>query len=217
MPDDNTKSFKKLALHLDKMPIGYPATESGVEIKILQELFTPIEAEIASVIDFAPKTASEMYQRIQNLGISEKELEKKLDEMYFKGLINRGVRTIGEKEAKLFSLAPLLTGIYEYQVDKLTSEFLEYFEQYMQEAFWTENLKTKIPRLRTIPIEKSITLEKNVSTYDELRNLIDNSGSLISVANCVCKQAEDMRGNPCKKTDMREHCFQFRSAAKSYV
>ena len=39
--------YKKLALHLDNTPSGYPATESGVELRILKQLFTREEAELA--------------------------------------------------------------------------------------------------------------------------------------------------------------------------
>ena len=39
--------YRKLQQHLDKMPVGYPATESGIEIKILEHLFNPDQAEIA--------------------------------------------------------------------------------------------------------------------------------------------------------------------------
>ena len=36
--------YRKLQQHLDRMPVGFPATESGVEIRILRQLFTPEEA-----------------------------------------------------------------------------------------------------------------------------------------------------------------------------
>jgi hypothetical protein len=31
--------YRQLQQHLDKMPIGYPSTKSGVEIRILKRLF----------------------------------------------------------------------------------------------------------------------------------------------------------------------------------
>ncbi len=209
--------FKKLALHLDKMPVGYPPTESGVEIKLLQCLFTPIEAEIGSVLNFAPDSIKKIQKRVKHLDLSLEKLENILDEMYFKGLINRGMRIEEGEEVKFYSSAPLAIGFFEYQVNKLTPEFVEYFEKYYEEAFMDEFNKARIPQLRTIPIEKSITVEQNVSTYDELRTIIENSDGVISVANCVCRQAEDLKGDPCKKTEMRELCFQFRSAAKTYL
>jgi hypothetical protein len=39
--------YRKLQLHLDKYPIGYPATDSGVELEILRLFFTEDEAKIA--------------------------------------------------------------------------------------------------------------------------------------------------------------------------
>ncbi len=39
--------YRKLQRYLDSLPIDYPETESGVEIRILKSLFTPQEAEIA--------------------------------------------------------------------------------------------------------------------------------------------------------------------------
>jgi hypothetical protein len=36
--------YLKLAKHLDNLPAGFPATDSGVELRILKRLFTPQEA-----------------------------------------------------------------------------------------------------------------------------------------------------------------------------
>ena len=33
--------YQNLARHLDNLPAGFPATKSGVEIRILKRLFTP--------------------------------------------------------------------------------------------------------------------------------------------------------------------------------
>jgi len=42
--------YRNLQLHLDNFPIGFPATESGVEIEILKFFFTPLEAMIGYCI-----------------------------------------------------------------------------------------------------------------------------------------------------------------------
>jgi len=44
---NNGDVYRKLQQYLDTLPIDYPETESGVEIRILKHLFTPQEAEIA--------------------------------------------------------------------------------------------------------------------------------------------------------------------------
>ncbi|RTZ98565.1 MAG: 4Fe-4S ferredoxin, partial [Deltaproteobacteria bacterium] len=42
-----TDIYEKLARHLDHLPAGFPATESGVELRILRRLFSEEEAGIA--------------------------------------------------------------------------------------------------------------------------------------------------------------------------
>jgi len=44
---ESHKVYKKLQKHLDKQPIGFPATASGVERRILREVFTVKEADLA--------------------------------------------------------------------------------------------------------------------------------------------------------------------------
>ena len=39
--DTESRVYRELQQHLDKSPVGYPATESGVDIKLLEFLFTP--------------------------------------------------------------------------------------------------------------------------------------------------------------------------------
>ena len=78
--------YQKLARHLDNLPAGFPATETGVEIRILKRLFTPKEAEIAMSLGMMPETASAIAERVK---MDEKELEPMLRDMSLKGLIYR--------------------------------------------------------------------------------------------------------------------------------
>ena len=38
--------YEKVAQVLDTLPNGYPATDSGVEIRLLEKIFTPEEADL---------------------------------------------------------------------------------------------------------------------------------------------------------------------------
>ena len=38
--------------HLDSQAVGFPATRTGAEIKILKHIFTPEEAEIATCLTY---------------------------------------------------------------------------------------------------------------------------------------------------------------------
>ena len=46
------------------MPNGFPATESGVELKLLERIFTPEEAEIALKIRPIPETVESIAERL---------------------------------------------------------------------------------------------------------------------------------------------------------
>ncbi len=39
--------YRRLQQHLDRMPVGFPPTASGVELRILRRLFSPEDAELA--------------------------------------------------------------------------------------------------------------------------------------------------------------------------
>lgn len=205
--------YRELQKHLDKMPVGYPATESGVEIRILKHLFSPEQAELALYLTYQPLPLKKIYRRAKKLGINIEELEKKLDEMYDKGIINYGK----SGEEKFYANAPLAIGMYEYQLNSLTEDFVKDIYQYFEEAFIHEYNKSGIPQLRTIPIEQSLAPEQTVSTYDDLRSIIENIGEPIAVAECICRQAKDLISEPCKKTDLRHICFSFRRAAENYL
>ena len=47
--------YEKLRERLDMFPQGFPRTESGVEMKILRELFTPEEAQIMLFLRPSPE------------------------------------------------------------------------------------------------------------------------------------------------------------------
>ena len=56
--------YEKLREHLDSLPTGYPKTQSGVELKILQKLFTQEEAEMACQLKLVPETAEQVAERL---------------------------------------------------------------------------------------------------------------------------------------------------------
>lgn len=205
--------YRDLQKRLDKLPIGFPATESGVEIRILKHLFTPEEAKIAAQLSMIPEPISRIHKRMGKSDVPIQELERVLDHMVDKGSIMASKKD-GEK---LYSNAMLAVGMYEFQVERLTKDFAKDWLQYLNEAFAKENTRTKIPQLRTIPIEKSIPQEYHVGSYDDIRQITENTKVPIVVANCICRQAKDIIGESCTKTDLRETCFLFGDAAQQYL
>ncbi len=208
--------YRELQESLDKQPIGFPATESGVEIRILKHLFTPKKALVASILGHIPKSLMEINAALKNITSSLRIVEKYLDEMYLDGLIRRTIKKNEKVPIKFYSSAPLVVGFYEFQLNKLTEDFARDVDEYMKGNFWEEVNKTKIPQLRTIPVGIALGVEGNVATYDDMRSIIENCGDLIVVNKCICRVKMDMLGKSCKRTDLRETCFTFRALAKNY-
>ncbi|MFW9917852.1 MAG: hypothetical protein ACFFGZ_19805 [Candidatus Thorarchaeota archaeon] len=78
--------YEKLREHLDRLPVGFSKTESGVEIGILKKIFEPEEAEIAIHLQPEPETIEDFCQRT---GISMERAEHMLEKMAKKGQIFR--------------------------------------------------------------------------------------------------------------------------------
>lgn len=218
MEQENIDYYRELQKHLDKMPVGFPPTESGIEIKILKHLFTPEQVKIALKLNFMADPLKKVYRRLKNTGFSMEEIEKKLDEMYFGGLINRGVVKEGEAETKYYAIAPVIVGFFEYQLDRLTPEFFEMAHEYLDNTFFKEEYnKTGIPQLRVVPIEEAINVEQTIAQYDNLGNLLEIMGKPIGLMECICRKGKDLLGDPCKKTKLRENCLTFRTGARSFI
>ncbi len=205
--------YRKLQQKLDELPIGFPPTESGVEIKILEYLFTPEEAQIALKLEMFLFPVDKISKKLKGLDLKPADLEAKLDEMTVKGSINRIIRRNGQK---LYGLAFLAIGIFEFQIDRLTKEFYQLFREYLEEAFRDEILSTRIPQLRTVPIEGAITPDLPIMPYDRVREIITNDDREIVVAECICKKGQDLVGKPCKVTKEREICLIFGSSSRRF-
>ena len=59
-------TYLKLRDFLDKLPTGFPTTESGLELKILKKLFTPEQAKIAMKLRTTPERVPAIALRFGN-------------------------------------------------------------------------------------------------------------------------------------------------------
>jgi ferredoxin len=206
-----TDIYRELQRHLDGLPIGYPATELGVEIRILRQLFTPEEARVAVALTMMPEPLERIHKRMGRAAPSPEQLRQMLDAMVGKGIVLASTRD----EKTYYRNAMLAVGMYELQVERLTEQLARDIDEYLGGAFGEEMYRTRIPQLRTIPIEESVRApdKYSLASYDEIRQVIEEAGTPIAVANCVCRQSKDLLGQSCHATDLRETCLQFRGWA----
>ncbi|MFX0086205.1 MAG: 4Fe-4S ferredoxin, partial [Candidatus Hodarchaeota archaeon] len=57
--------YERLREHLNNLPVGFPNTDSGVEIRILKRLFTEKEAEMACKLSPLPATVHDIAEQIE--------------------------------------------------------------------------------------------------------------------------------------------------------
>ncbi len=209
-----TEVYRKLQRHLDRMPIGYPATQSGVEVNLLKLIFTPREAQIATHLDYKHKTVDQIFETAQAEVGSKEELIRILDGIVSKGGISRRER---DNQWQYAVLPLALWGMYEHQLKRLAPDFLMNFGQYVQKEFGYELARSGVPKMRVIPVEESITAEQAIATYDELRYLIEQAGDQIAIQECICRKVMDLQGKPCQSTERREVCMSFGDLAELYV
>jgi Pyruvate/2-oxoacid:ferredoxin oxidoreductase delta subunit len=203
--------YRRLQKHLDALPVGLPETPSGVELRILRRLFTPEEAEVALGLSAIPEPVEKIRRRLS--GRTAQELERILDRMVAKGAIFGTARD----GSKRYSRAPLVIGMYEAQVDRLTKELQQDFEQYSREGLATALLSGKTKQMRTVPLHARFVPERLVGRYDDARRLIQEGRGPWAARNCVCRQGKDLLGEPCRQTEARRVCLMIGGAARSSV
>ena len=200
--------YRKLAEHLDTLPQRFPTnTGTGLELKVLQHIFSPEEAEMAIQLKPMPETAADIAERI---GKDTVKTEAFLMNMSKKGQILR----LGKPGAHKFMAAPFMVGIMEFQIKRFTKEMvedIEAFEPILMKHTW---MKGKTRELRTIPIDKTVVNNTEVMPYESAEAIIKSS-KFISVADCMCRKVSEVKGEPCDRP--LEVCLQFGGASRFYV
>jgi ferredoxin len=181
--------YRKLAQVLDTLPNGFPATESGVEIKLLEKTFEPEEAMLFTKMRLSYETAAQIAARN---GLAEDGLEEKLARMWRRGL----VMGVDFGTVKLFRMIPWIFGIYEFQLNRMDREFAELMEEYSP-AFSQVMMGHKPQLMQVLPIEKEIPSGQEALPYQRVSAIIEK-GQSFAVADCICKKERGLLDHPCR-------------------
>lgn len=205
--------YRRLQQHLDNMPVGFPATESGVELRVLKHLFSPEEAELACHLSALPEPLEKIHRRAKKTGLGLAETRVSLKRMARKGAILR-TRVKGKPH---YSKAMLAIGMFEFQANRLTKDFYTDVKEYMEGEFGKAFHTTKTSQMRTIPINEDVLPERQIGTYDRARDLVGASKGPFAVLNCICRQGMDLQGQPCRQTEIRETCLLMGTSARDWI
>lgn len=182
--------YRRLAQTLDALPQGFPATSSGVELRLLAKIFAPEEALLASVMRLNREPASAIAARA---GVDADTAYRTLKTMARKGQIRAG-----RKEGQMvFGLMPFAVGFYEEQLPRMDRELAELFEQYYHQA---QGAITRYapPMHRVIPVEEAIPTGVEIYPYEQATELLENAKAW-GVRACICRVQQKLVGKGCDR------------------
>lgn len=199
--------FRELQQRLDAYSLGFPATDSGIELDILRHLFSEQNAAMFLTMTRMLETPESVAQRLDR---PADEVAAHLEDMARKGLLFR----LEKGGAVRYGAVPFVHGLLEFQITRLDSKLAEMVDRYLNEGFGDAVVQSADYFLRTIPVQKSIDVTHHVASYEDACEIL-NSRGLIVVTDCICRKRQSLADQGCGKP--LEACFMFGSMAQYYL
>jgi electron transport complex protein RnfB len=180
--------YRRLAQRLDAIPNGFPATASGVELKLLAKIFTPEQAALAAEMRLSYEPADAIAART---GADPRTTYRAL-----KGMARQGLIYAARGEGQLnFRLMPFVFGIYEFQLPRLDRELAELFEAYFHETRGG-SVYGAPPIHRVIPVEEAVSASVEIYPYESASALLEGAKAW-AVRDCICRVQKRLLGEGC--------------------
>ena len=201
--------YKRLADHLSKVGMGYP--EGDALLEMLQENFSPREAEVAmalptGLIPLFPATVEEIAGRI---AIERGELESALERLAARGLLYSGKTSTGAKGYALLHVGfgfPQ-TFFWKGEDSPHARKMALLTAKYFNRKVTLEAYGGKTKQYRYIPVEKSIKAELQAVFPTRLMQQVIEAAERIAVAHCPCRISYRLAGRGCEHPT--EVCLKF--------
>jgi Na+-translocating ferredoxin:NAD+ oxidoreductase subunit B len=199
--------FRVLQQRLDQYSMGFPATESGIEIKILKSLFS--EADAALFLTLTPRLETPEAVAVR-LELPLDKVAPRLEDMARRGLLFRLKRNGAVK----YGAIPFVHGLFEFQVKNLSRDLAEMVMQYENEGFDRAMQGSGGYFLRTIPIQRTVDTTQHIAAYEDAVALLREK-DLIVVTDCICRKKSEVIDHSCGRP--LEACFMFGSMGQYYL
>ncbi|MFW9845488.1 MAG: ATP-binding protein [Candidatus Thorarchaeota archaeon] len=186
----SNEAYTKLAAVLDKVPNGFPPVPDGSHIKLLQWIFEPDEADLASQMKLMGETIEELGKRIDR---DPEDIKDLLETMAQKGQIRAWNSSTGRR----YALIPFAVGIYEEQLGRMDEEFAKLYETYYNAVKGVGDMfATDPPIFKVVPVNRAIETDLEIHPYEKAEHLIETAKSW-GVRECICKKQKELIGEPC--------------------
>ncbi len=202
--------YQQLQVYFDSMASGFPKTDGGSEIKVLQMLYSEKEAGLFLKMRPEKETARAAANR---LNIDENSLSDDLEAMARKGILWRE----REDGKTYFSTSPFVVGILEYQVKRISEDakLAQSVAVYGMGGLMKSLASAGEQHMRTIPINRQLVERWPVATFDDAVGII-NSHDKIAVGLCTCRTLFNSIGMK-KCNNPLESCIGFGKMAEYYL
>jgi electron transport complex protein RnfB len=191
-----------LRRRLDEEPLGFPSTESQLDLRLLEAIFTEEEARGYLELGALLEEPSAVARRV---GSSVERLAGVLDGLARKGLVRRRGGTCGPRYAAI----PFALGAFEFELRSEDAALGRLFDRYYEEAYGRDGVFIDEP-IRVVPVERSLEPSR-LSTRGDMRALVARA-DVIAVSRCVCRVQQKLLGRGCAQSE--EACFQFGRRAR---
>lgn len=188
--------------------MGYPATKSGVEIKILKKLFSEEDADLFLQMTPMLETVEDIAARLDS---PVSDLDDKLNNLAARGLLFR----LAKGAVVKYGAIPFVHGLLEFQVNRLDRELAELVRQYFKEDFSNALNASAAGFLRTIPVQQSLEVKHTIAPYEDAARILDKNAPHIVVTDCICRKSAKLVDKGCDKPG--EVCFMFGSMGQYYL
>ena len=199
--------YRQVQRQLDQYSIGFPETESGVEIEILKFFFNEKEAQLFNQLTGELETPASIAQRI---GKPEPELIPELEALAKKRLIYR----IREEGLVKFSAIPFIHGLLEFQDSWMSQELVALTAKYIREKLKDNLAGGSGSGMRVLPVKESVDVQYEIATYDDVYEILKNE-ELIAVADCSCRLQRKVFDKACDSE--MEACIMVGPMAEYYL
>jgi len=189
--------YEKLREKISLWPIKVPKTREANEM--LKTLFTDEEAKFLIHFKAPYQDAETMDQIIERTGKPQEQIQPIIDRLVSRGLL---FRFTSKSDGQLyFSLMPMVPGIFEfYFASGGTSDEKRKVSKLFEKLYFNgggmEIGASEYPWARVMPIEKTVIVNKEISTghkilpYEKMSEFIKTSRK-IAVMNCACRIHKD--------------------------
>ena len=199
--------FRQLQQRLDHYSVGFPATESGIELKILEKLFSEEDAALFLALSPRLETSEAVARRLNQ---PLETVAVRLEEMSRRGLLFR----LAKEGTPRYGAIPFVHGLFEFQVKNLPQDLAQMVEEYSNEGFDEAMVKSEGYFLRTIPVGRSLEVTQHISSYDDAVEILRTKDKIV-VTDCICRKRKELVDHSCGK--MLEACFMFGSMGQYYL